>query len=89
MPKCKERKAQKAKNWKNGAGLGAAKFFVWEIGKRSIFGNLWGGGGGGAQKLIRKRPKCKEMKAHKAKMKGIPIKLGPSRYRNPCPKSKA
>ena len=36
------------------------------LGKKAIFGNLWGGG----QKLTRKGPKCKEMKAHKAKMKG-------------------
>ena len=52
-------KAQKAKKLQNGAGHGAAKSIVRTLGKRAIFGNLWGG----AQKLTPKRPKCKEMKA--------------------------
>ena len=34
-------KAQKAEN---GAGLDAAKFFVWEIGKKGHFWQLVGGG---------------------------------------------
>ena len=50
----------------NGTGHGADKSIVRTLGKRAIFGNLWGG----AQKLTPKRPKCKEMKAHKAKMQG-------------------
>ena len=45
----------------NGAGPGAAKFFLWGLGKTHRFGQLVGGA---------KRPKWKEMKAQKAKMKG-------------------
>ena len=37
----------------NGAGHGADKSIVRTLGKRAIFGNLWGGG----QKLTPKRPK--------------------------------
>ena len=79
-PKCKEMKAHKAKmkgnegpkgeKLENGAGPGAAKFFVWEIGKTGYFWQLVGGGGGGTQKLTPKDPKCNEIKAHKAKMQG-------------------
>ena len=50
----------------NGAGHGPDKSIVRTLGKRVTFGNLWGG----AQKLTPKRPKYKEMKAHKAKMQG-------------------
>ena len=57
----------KGQKLKNGAGLDAAKFFVWEIVKTEHFWQLVGGG---PQKLTRKRPKYKEMKAHKAKMGG-------------------
>ena len=68
--KMKGKEGSKGQKLENGAGLGAAKFFVWEIGKTDNFWQLVGGGGGGAQKLTRKMPKCKEMKTHKAKMKG-------------------
>ena len=37
----------------NGTGHGADKSIVRTLGKRAIFGNLWGG----AQKLTPKRPK--------------------------------
>ena len=37
----------------NGAGHGAGKSIVRALGKRAIFGNLWGG----AQKPTPKRPK--------------------------------
>ena len=37
-------KAQKAKKLQNGAGHGTAKSIVGTLGKRAIFGNLWGGG---------------------------------------------
>ena len=47
----------KGQKLENGAGLGAAKFFVWEIAKRAIFGNLWG-------------KKTPEADPEKAKMKG-------------------
>ena len=66
-------KAQKAKmqgnegpkgqKLENEAGPGAAKFFIWDIGKTGRFWQLVGG----AQKPTPKRPKCKEMKAQKAK----------------------
>ena len=36
-------KAQKGQKLKNGAGPGAAKFFVWAIGKRDHFWQLGGG----------------------------------------------
>ena len=65
--KMKGNEGPKGQKLENGAGLDAAKFFVWEIGKTEQFWQLVGGG---AQKLTQKRPKCKEMKAHKAKMKG-------------------
>ena len=46
----------KGQKLENGAGPGAAKFFIWDIGKT-------------AHKLASTRPTCK-MKAQKAKMKG-------------------
>ena len=55
--KMKGNEGPKGQKLENGAGLGAAKFFVWEIGK-TIFGNLWGGGG------------PQEADPEKAKMKG-------------------
>ena len=36
-------KAHKARNCKIGAGHGADKSIVRTLGKRAIFGNLWGG----------------------------------------------
>ena len=85
-PKCKEMKAQKAEKPQNGAGHGAAKSIVRTLGKRAIFGNLWGG----PQKLTPKRPKCKEMKAHKAKMQGNkgPQGQNPRKWRPTRPKCK-
>ena len=56
----------KGQKLENEAGLGAAKFFIWDIGKTGRFWQLLGGG----PKLATTRPKCKEMKAHKAKMQG-------------------
>ena len=53
------------KKLQNGAGPGAAKFFVWGLWKTDRFWQLVGG----AQKPTQKKKKCKEMKAHKAKMK--------------------
>ena len=77
-PKCKEMKAHKAKmkrnedpkgqKLENWAGPGAAKFFVWEIGKTDHFWQLVGGGNPSSWPA--KQPKCKEIKAYKAKMKG-------------------
>ena len=52
----------------NGVGHGAAKFFVWEIGKTDNFWQLVGKEG--AHELAAKRPICPEMNAHKAKMQG-------------------
>ena len=49
----------------NGAGHGADKSIVRTLGKRAIFGNMWGG----VPKLAPKRPKCKEMTAHKATLR--------------------
>ena len=59
-------KAQKAKNCKMEPGLALLNSLYGTLGKRIIFGNLWGG----LQKLTPKRPKCKEIKAQKAKMQG-------------------
>ena len=61
-----ERKAQKAKNWKMEPGLAQLNSLYGTLGERAVFGNLWGG----PQKLATKEPKCKEMKAQNAKMKG-------------------
>ena len=66
-PKWKEMKAQKAKNWKMEPAPALLESLYRRLGKRTIFGNLWGEG---PQKLTPKEPKCKEVKAHKAKMKG-------------------
>ena len=63
--KMKGNEGPKGQKLEVGAGLGAATFFVWEIGKSDNFWQLVGG----PQKLTRKNPN-KEMKAHKAKMKG-------------------
>ena len=85
-PKWKEMKAQKAKmkgnegpkgqKLQNAAGLGADKICLNLIRKRAVFGNLWGGPtwqprqAKNERKWRPKRPKWKEIKAQKAKMKG-------------------
>ena len=55
----------KGQKLENEAGPGAAKFFIWDIGKTDRFWQLVGG----AYKPATTRPKCK-MKAQPAKMKG-------------------
>ena len=62
----KGQKAQKAKNCKMEPGLALMNSLYGTLGKRTVFGNLWGR----PEKLTPKEPKCKEMKAHKAKMQG-------------------
>ena len=64
--KMKGNEGPKAKNLKMEPGLALLNSLYGALGKRTVFGNLWGG----AHKLATKKPKCKEMKAHKAKMKG-------------------
>ena len=66
----KGKNERKAKNWKLEPGPALLNSLYGTLGKRAVFGNLWGGGGGGPQKLATKKPKCKEMKAQNAKMKG-------------------
>ena len=65
--KIKEMEIQKAKKLQNAAGLGADKICLNFIGKRAVFGNLWEGG---TPRGRPDKPKMKEMKAQKAKMKG-------------------
>ena len=43
--KMKGNEGPQGQKLENGAGLGAAKFFVWEIGKTNHFWQLGGGGG--------------------------------------------
>ena len=54
-------KAQKAKKWKMEPGLGAAKFFIWDIGKTDRFWQLVGGGPQASHRMA---------KMQEAKMKG-------------------
>ena len=53
----------KSQKLQNGAVPGADKFFVWDIGTTDRFWPMVVG-------APEARPKCKEMKAHKAKMQG-------------------
>ena len=68
--KIKGNEGPKGQKLENGAGPGAVKFFVWEIGKTDHFWQL----GGNPTSWPPKEPKCKEVKAHKAKMKERPTR---------------
>ena len=59
-------KAQKAKNWKMEPGPGQLNLLC----KNANFTGFLATCGGGAHELATTRPKRKEMKAQKAKMKG-------------------
>ena len=62
-------KAQKAKKWKMEPVPALLNSLYGRLENGPFFVTC--GGGGGAQKLTPKKPKCKEIKAHKVKMKII------------------
>ena len=74
--KMKGNEGPKGQKLQNAAGLGADKICLTFIRKRAVFVNLWGGPHVAPQtnQKVRKwtpeRPKWKEMKAQKAKLKG-------------------
>ena len=59
-------KAQKAKNWKMEPGLALLNSLYGALGKRTVFGNLWGGG----PQASHRKAKMKEKNAQKARTKG-------------------
>ena len=66
MAKITGNEGPKGEKLENGAGPGAVKFIMQKCKFHKVFDNLWGG----AHELATTKPKRKEMKAQKAKMKG-------------------